>query len=349
MRAVVLRRYGSLDALELDDLEDPRPGADEALVRVRATAVNRLDLWVRENVGHAYAAKLPLIPGYDVAGEVVSVGPGLDAPPPGTRVYVHYDYSCGRCEWCLAGEEALCPEYAVMGVNRDGGYAELVLAPVRNLFALDDRVSFETAAAAGSVYLTAYHMLFARGALRAGESVLVMAAGSGIGGAALQLAGWAGARVLATAGSEAKRRRALQAGAEYAFDYSKDGWGDDVRRATGGRGVDLIVDHTGSETFAGAVRTLAPRGRIVICGASSGSGAQLDLIDLFARQIAVIGSSDGTRRELLEVFRLLAEGSVAPMIDRVLPLERVAEAQELLARRDHFGRILLAPTPARQL
>ena len=346
MRAVLLRRFGGLDALELEDVEDPRPGPGEALVRVNATAVNRLDLWVRENLGHAYSAKLPLIPGYDVAGEVVELGPGLDTPAVGMRVYVHYDYSCGRCEWCLAGEEALCPEYAVMGVNRDGGYAELVCAPARNLFPLDERVSADVAAAAGSVYLTALHMLFARGALRAGESVLVTAAGSGVGGAALQLAKWAGAGVLATAGSEPKRRRALELGAVRAFDYGEPGWGEAVRDATGGRGVDLIVDHTGSESFGEALHALAPLGRIVICGASSGSAVQLDLIDLFARQIAVIGSSDGTRRELLEVLRLLNEGTIAPVIDRVLPLERAAEAQEALARRDHFGRILLAPTAA---
>jgi NADPH:quinone reductase-like Zn-dependent oxidoreductase len=343
VRAVVLRRFGGLDALGLENVEDPRPGPGEALVRVQATAVNRLDLWVRENVGHAYSAKLPLIPGYDVAGVVVELGPGLGAPAVGTRVYVHYDYSCGRCEWCLAGEEALCPQYAVMGVNRDGGYAELVCAPERNLFPLDDGVAADTAAAAGSVYLTAFHMLFTRGALRAGESVLVMAAGSGVGGAALQLAEWAAARVLTTAGTEAKRRRALELGAVAAFDYGQPGSSDGVREATGGRGVDLIVDHTGSQSFGEAVRALAPLGRIVVCGATSGSDAQLDLIDLFARQIAVIGSSDGTRRELLEVLRLLSEGVITPVVDRVLPLERAAEAQEALARRDHFGRILLAP------
>jgi NADPH:quinone reductase-like Zn-dependent oxidoreductase len=343
VRAVVLRRFGGLDALELEDLEDPRPGPGEALVRVGATAVNRLDLWVRENVGHAYSATLPLIPGYDVAGEVVELGRGVDTPAIGTRVYVHYNYSCAKCEWCLAGEEALCSEYAVMGVNRDGGYAELAPAPVRNLFPLADRLSLQSAAAAGSVYVTAYHMLFARGALRAGESVLVLAAGSGVGSAAIQLAGWAGARVLATAGSEAKRSRAAELGVEHAFDHGRRGWSEDVREATGGRGADLIIDHIGSETFPEAVRGLAPRGRMVICGASSGSAAQLDLIDLFARQIAVIGSSDGTRRELLEVLRLLSEGVLTPIIDRVLPLERTVEAQQALAHRDHFGRILLAP------
>jgi NADPH:quinone reductase-like Zn-dependent oxidoreductase len=348
VRAVVLRRFGGLDALELEDVDDPRPRPGEALVRVHATAVNRLDLWVRENVGHAYAAKLPLIPGYDVAGEVVELGPGLDAPAVGTSVYVHYDYSCGRCEWCLSGEEALCPDYALMGVNRDGGYAELVRAPGRNLFPLRDPVSAETAAAAGSVSLTAFHMLFARGGLRAGENVLVMAAGSGVGGAAIQLADWAAARVLATAGSETKRRRALELGAAQAFDYGQPDWGEAVREATDGRGVDLIVDHTGSESFGEAVRALAPLGRIVVCGATSGSAARLDLIDLFARQITVIGSSDGTRRELLEVLRLLSEGVLKPVIDRVLPLERAAEAQEALARRDHFGRILLAPPAARR-
>jgi NADPH:quinone reductase-like Zn-dependent oxidoreductase len=339
-----MRRHGGLDALELTEVEPPQPAPGEALVRVWATAVNRLDVWVREDIGHAYGSKLPLIPGYDVAGEVVGLGPGTDGPAPGTRVYVHYDYSCGRCEWCLDGDESLCAEYEIMGVQRDGGYAELLAAPVQNLFPLGERVSFEAAAAAGSVFLTAYHMLFARGGLRAGETVLAMAAGSGVGGAALQLARSAGAQVLATAGSGAKLARALEAGAAEAIDYTANGWADAVRRATGGRGVDLIVDHTGSQAFSESLRALAPRGRLVVCGATSGAEVELDLIDLFARQVSVIGSSDGTRRELLEVFRLLEEGRIAPVIDRVLPLEGAAEAQQLLARREHYGRLLLDPT-----
>jgi 2-desacetyl-2-hydroxyethyl bacteriochlorophyllide A dehydrogenase len=338
-----MTRHGGLDALELQQVETPRPRPGVALVKVHATAVNRLDLWVRQDEGHAYSAKIPLIPGYDVAGEVAELGEDGKGPASGTPVYVHYDYSCGRCEWCLAGEESLCSEYAIMGVNHDGGYAEYVVAPVRNLFPLDERVGFEAAAAAGSVYLTAYHIIFARGGLRAGESVLVMAAGSGVGTAALQFARWAGASTFATAGSDDKRRRALDAGAIHAVDYTQDGWSEEVRRATGGRGIDLVVDHTGSQLFEEAVRTLAPRGRIVVCGASSGPFAQLDLVDLFARQISVIGSSDGSRRELLEVFRLLAEGVVSPVIDEILPLERAPEAQELLERRLHFGRILLSP------
>src|SRR3954447_15408846 len=264
MRAVVLSQHGGPDAMQLTDAPDPVPGAGEATVRVAAVAVNRLDIWVREDVGHAYAARLPLIPGYDVAGVVEAVGDGVAEVGPGDRVYVHYDFSCGRCEFCLEGDEAACAEYGVMGVNSDGGYAELVVAPVRNLFTLDDRLSVEHAAAAGSVYLTAYHMLFSRAGLRPGESVLVTAAGSGVGGAAIALAQFAGARVLATASSEVKRERALRGGAEAAIDYTQPGWGEQVRQLTGGRGVDLVVDHVGRAAFPEALAALANKGRIVI-------------------------------------------------------------------------------------
>ncbi|HET7456398.1 MAG TPA: zinc-binding dehydrogenase [Gemmatimonadaceae bacterium] len=344
MRAVVMRRHGGPDVLVPTELPDPEPGPGEAAVAVRAVAVNRLDCLVRENSGHAYVARLPLVPGYDVAGEVVAVGPATAGARPGDRVYVHYDYACGRCRFCLDGDESLCAEYGIMGVDRDGGYAERVVAPVRNLFALPAGVPFAAAAASGSVFLTAHHMLFARGRLKPGETVLVMAAGSGVGGAALQLARWAGARVVATAGTRAKRERALAAGAEHVIDYTEPGWSARLREVTGGRGADLAIDHTGSEHFAEVVRGLAPRGRVVVCGATSGAAAELDLVDLFARQISIIGSSDGTRRELVEVLELLARGVIAPVIDEVLPLDAAADAQRRLTRRDHYGRLLLAPS-----
>ena len=344
MRAVVMREHGGPEVLRLEERPDPVPGYGEAVVRVAAVAVNRLDIWVREDVGHAYGATLPIVPGYDVAGEVVEVGDGVEDVSAGDRVYVHYDFSCGRCPYCLEGDEAACADYGVMGVNRPGGYAERVTAPVRNLFALPGSVSFETAAAAGSVYLTAYHMLFARAGLRAGESVLVTAAGAGVGGAAVALCRFAGARVIATASTDAKRERALAAGAEQAVDYTRPGWGEEVRRLTAGRGVDLVVDHVGADAVPEALAALANKGRIVVCGASSGPGVELDLIDLFARQISLIGSSDGSRRELWEVFRLLGEGLIdPPAIEAVLPLEEAARAQELLATRAHYGRVLLAP------
>lgn len=343
MRAVLLRRHGGLDALTVEEVPDPAPGPGEALVRVHAVAVNRLDCWVRANVGHAYQARLPLIPGYDVAGEIVQIGDGVRAVAAGDRVYVHYDFSCGRCRYCLAGDESLCERYGVMGVDHDGGYAELVVAPEPNLFLLDDSVSFRAAAAAGSVYLTAYHMVFAKAGVRAGETILVVAGGSGVGGAAAQLARWAGARVVATAGTREKADRAVALGAEAGVVHSEPEWSEEVRRLTGGRGVDCAIDHVGSATFGEVVRSLSGGGRVVLCGASSGSQVELDLIDLFARQLAIIGSSDGSRAELLEVLRLLADRVVEPVIDRVLALEEAATAQRLLEQRQHFGRILLDP------
>jgi NADPH:quinone reductase-like Zn-dependent oxidoreductase len=215
---------------------------------------------------------------------------------------------------------------------------------VRNLFAIADALPFEVAAAAGSVYLTAYHMLFSRAGLRPGERVLVTAAGSGVGAAAIALARYAGARVFTTASTEEKRARAEATGAEAVLDPTRPGWGDELRALTGS-GVDLVVDHVGRAVFPEALRALANKGRIVLCGASSGGYAELDLIDLFTRQISIIGSSDGSRRELFEVLRLLGEGRIdPPPIEAVLPLERAAEAQELLVSRAHYGRVLLAPT-----
>ena len=344
MRAVVMTRPGGPEVLELVDRPDPQPGPGEAVVRVHAVAVNRLDVWVREDVGHAYAARLPVIPVYDVGGEVVAVGAGVTDVAVGEAVYVHYDYSCGRCAFCLDGDEAACAEYEVMGVQRDGGYAELVLAPARNIFALPEGLDARTAAAAGSVYLTAYHMLFARAGLRPGETVLVTAGGSGVGGAAIALARMAGAVVIATASTADKRERLLGASVDHAIDYTTPGWPDEVRALTGGRGVDVAVDHVGRSAFPGALRALANRGRLVICGASSGPEATIDLVDVFARQVSIIGSSDGSRRELVEVFRLLAEGRVpSPPISAELPLERAIDAQALLASREHYGRVLLTP------
>jgi NADPH:quinone reductase-like Zn-dependent oxidoreductase len=343
MRAVVMSAHGGPEVLVCERRPDPAPGPGEVLVRIAAVAVNRLDIWVREDVGHAYAARLPVIPGYDVAGAVEAVGAGVEGIAAGEDVYVHYDYACGRCRYCLDGDEAACAEYEVMGVQRDGGYAELVVAPAANIFPLPPGLSAQTAAAAGSVYLTAHHMLFARVGLRAGETVLVTAGGSGVGGAAIALARMAGARVIATASTEEKRERLRAAGVEHVVDYTQPGWPDEVRALAGG-GVDVAVDHVGAAAFPGALAALANRGRIVICGASSGPRAEIDLVDVFARQVSIIGSSDGSRRELVEVFRLLADGRLAPpVIAAVLPLERAADAQALLQSRDHFGRVLLDP------
>ena len=344
MRAIVMSRHGGPEVLEAAERPDPVAGPGQVLVRVAAVAVNRLDIWVREDVGHAYAARLPVVPGYDVAGEVVAVGADVADVAIGSQVYVHYDYACGRCVHCLEGDEAACARYEVMGVQRDGGYAELVVAPAANIFALPEGLSAVSAAAAGSVYLTAYRMLFARAGLRPGETVLVTAGGSGVGGAAIALARMAGAEVIATASTAAKRARLRAGGVERVLDHTAPGWADEVRGCTSGRGVDVAVDHVGRATFPGALAALANGGRLVICGASSGAHAEVDLVDVLARQVAIIGSSDGSRRELVEVFRLLAEGRVdPPPIAAVLPLERAAEAQALLTSPDHFGRVLLDP------
>ena len=261
----------------------------------------------------------------------MAVGAGVGDVSAGQYVYVHDHYACGRCRYCLEGDEAACADYEVMGVQRDGGYAELVVAPAGNVFPLPEGLAPQTAAAAGSVYLTAYHMLFARAGLRAGEAVLVTAGGSGSAARRSRCADGRRSRDCngldrGEAGATARCRR--RAGRR----LHRPGWPGEVRALTGGAGVDPAVDHVGGASFAGALSSLANRGRIVLCGASSGTRAELDLVDLFARQVSIIGSSDGSRRELVEAFRLLAEGRVAPpVVSAVLPLERAADAQALLA------------------
>ena len=337
MRAVRFHEHGGPDVLRFEDAPDPVPAPGRAIVRVRACALNHLDLWQRRGLDRV---KLPLphISGSDVAGEVVDPG-GADAAP-GQRVMLQPGLRCGECAACRRGHDNQCVRYDVLGLLSDGGYAELVSVPAENVIAIPAHVDFVTAAAFPLTFLTAWHMLITRGGLREGDVVLVLAGGSGVGQAAIQLARHFGARVFATsAPSKSDRTRAL--GAEAVFDHYAGDFSKDLKRATGGRGADIVVEHVGAATWDRSVRSLATGGRLVTCGATTGHAAALDLRHLFARQLSLLGSYMGRFDELKAAAPLLFEGKVAPVVDEVFPLARAADAQRRLEARDQFGKIVL--------
>jgi NADPH:quinone reductase-like Zn-dependent oxidoreductase len=337
MKAVRFHQHGGPDVLRYEDAPDPQPAPGRAIVRVRACALNHLDLWERRGIERV-ALPLPHISGSDVAGEVVSISDGSVAP--GTRVMLQPGLRCGACADCRIGRDNHCLRYDVLGFRSDGGYAELVSIPIENLIAIPAHVDFMTAAAFPLTFLTAWHMLVTRAAVREHETVLVLAGGSGVGQAAIQLARTRGARVFATsAPAKAERTRAL--GAEQVFDHYSGDYAKEIKRATDGRGADVVVEHVGEATWDRSVRALANGGRLVTCGATSGHQGGIDLRHLFARQLSLLGCYMGTFAELREASTLLFDGRVHPVIDEVLGLADAAVAQRRLEEKGQFGKMVL--------
>ena len=338
MKAVRFHEHGGPDVLRYEEAPDPNPQEGRAIVRVRACALNHLDLWQRRGLDRV-RIPLPHISGSDVAGEIVEAGSAYAA---GTRVLLQPGLSCGRCQQCAEGRDNECPHYAVLGYVSDGGYAELVSVPLENIVPIPEHVDFVEAAAFPLTFLTAWHMLLTRGGLRAGDTVLVLAGGSGVGQAAIQIANLHGARVLATSGpSKMAATRAL--GAEEVFDHYADDFAARARGATGGRGVDVVIEHVGEATWERSVRALARGGRLVTCGATTGHRGSIDLRHLFARQLSLLGSYMGRKGELLLAAPYFFEGRLRPVVDEVLPLADARRAQEKLENGQQFGKIVLVP------
>lgn len=342
MKAVPFERFGGPAVLEPRELADPVPGPGEAVVRVRACGVNHLDLDLRAGVS-GFPVRFPHLLGIEAAGEVAACGPGVAGVRAGDRVVVVRAVTCGACAPCLAGADNLCERRQTFGVDRPGAYAEYLLAPAANLLPLPPRLGFEEAAAVQVAFSTAWFMLIERAGLRAGETVLVTAAGSGVGSAAVQLARHAGARVIATAGAAAKRARLADLGVEAVVDHGRPDWPAAVRALAGPGGVDVLFEHVGGGLWAGALSVVRRGGRVVTCGAHGGERVALDLIDLFRRQLTLHGSYSAPTRAVREVVRLVAEGAVRPVVHAALPLVDAARAHALLAERAVFGKLVLVP------
>jgi len=337
MKAILIREHGGLDKLQITDVPDPTARPGEAIVRVRAVALNHLDIWLRRGVpGHTFP--LPMIPGSEVAGVVESVD---DARwKAGYEVIVAPGYSCGLCVACLSGNDPLCRNFGLFGETVSGGAAEKIAVPVRNLIRKPAALSFAEAAAIPLDMLTAWHMLIARAQLRPGETVLVQAGGSGVGSAAIQIAKLWGATVYATAGTAAKAARAKSLGADETIVYTACDFVEEVRRLTAKRGVDVVFEHVGGETFQRSLRALAKGGRLVTCGSTSGGEVTINLRLIFFKLLSILGSTMGSLAELHEIMKFVEAGRLHPVIDRVLPLSEVAEGHRILEAREAFGKIV---------
>lgn len=342
MRAAFIRGHGGLEVVEVGELPEPEPGPGQVRLTVRAAAVNHLDLWVCRGWA-GLKLSFPHVLGSDASGVVDAVGPGVDGVKPGDAVVVYPGVSCGRCERCLSGELNLCRRYAILGEHVSGVQSQRLVIAARNVFPKPARLGFEEAAAMPLTFLTAWHALVARAGLRVGETVLVHAAGSGVGVAAVQIAKLLGARVIATAGSDAKLEKARALGADEVVNYETGSFVDAVKRLTSRRGVDVVFEHVGKKTWEGSIQSVTVGGRIVTVGATTGFDPLTDLRHVFFRQISVLGSTMGTPGELAQLLRFVEEGKLRPVVDRVLPLSDVKVAHQALADRAQFGKIVLTP------
>ena len=348
MKAVVIREHGGLETLRVDQIPAPRPGHGEVLLRVRAVALNNIDVWARSGPPGGRAVypwgrpHLPMITGVDVAGAVEEAGSGVEGWERGDRAVVCPILSCGRCEFCRAGEQSMCVEYRIFGEHRPGGMAEYTAVPAQNLLRLPNGVPFETAAAAPACYATAWRGLITAGLLRAGEDLLVVGASGGVGTAALVIGRHAGARVLALVGDGQKAEKAAALGAVPIVRTEYPEFSRRVRELTG-QGTHVVIDPVGAATWPESIRSLRPGGRMVICGASGGERPEFDIREVYQRHRRIIGAPMGNLSDFHAVMNLVLRGAIRPVIHAMLPLEQVREAHRIFQTREHFGKIVLIP------
>jgi len=342
MKAARIHEHGSPEVLVYEDAPEPKIKANQILVRVRACSLNHLDLFVRAGIpGMKFT--MPHILGCDIAGEVVEVGELCERVKPGWRVVLSPGLSCRQCDQCLAGRDNFCRRYTIFGYGVDGGDTELLAAPEWTAIQIPDDLGFEQAAAAPLVFLTAWHMLTGRARLRPGEDVLVLAASSGVGSAAIQIAKLFHCRVIATAGGDAKLAKAKELGADHVIDHYQQDISAEVKKFTAKRGVDVVFEHVGAATWPKSLESLAPGGRLVTCGNTNGWDVKLDLRFLFSKQWSLLGSFMGTLGDLHEVLKFVFRKELKPVIDKVYPLSEIRAAHERLENKEQFGKVLVVP------
>ena len=352
MKTVLFRQHGGPEVLEYTDFPAPDPKPGEALVRLRAAALNRVDVFVR--IGWSgLKLDLPHIPGADGAGEVVAinsplpVGEGMGVRD-GDRVVINANLGCGQCEYCLAGKDNMCVDWHLLGETIRGTYAEYIALPMRQLYKLPDDFDFHQAAASALVYQTAWHSLVKRGGLQRGETVLVVGAGGGVNTASVQIGKLMGAQVIVVGSDAGKLAKAESLGADILIDRSKEeNWSKSVFLATNKRGVDVVVDNVGT-TFMHSLRTLRKGGRLLTVGNSGGPKFEIDNRYMFAKHLSIIGSTMSTLDDFHEIMDLIVSGQLQPVMDKTFPLKDAAAAQERLEKNENFGKITLdiSPPPA---
>ena len=340
MKAVRIHQFGGPEVLTYEEIPDPQLRKDQVLVRVKACALNHLDVWVRKGLP---GVKLPHILGSDISGEIVAVGEYVSGLKEGQRVLIAPLHFCGRCEKCVAGVQNQCREFSVLGNAVDGGNCELIAVAPASVIPIPDSLDFNQAASVPLVFLTAWHMLVGRAGVRPGQTVLVLGASSGVGIAAIQIAKLFQCRVITTAGNESKLEKARALGADYGIDHYKQKISEEVRKITNKEGVDIVIEHVGAATWDESLKSLKSAGTLVTCGATTGPGVGIDLRHLFARQLTLLGSYMGTMGELHEVLKHVFAGRLKPVVDRVFPLSELRAAHEHMEKSEMFGKIVVTP------
>lgn len=342
MKAVQFGEHGDRDVIEYGEFPDPEPAGDEVVVDVKAGALNHLDVWTRKGLP-GVDLEMPHIPGSDAAGVVEAVGEDVTRFESGDRVTVTAGVACGECEFCRDGDPTLCYRFSILGEHQRGVHAEKAAVPEDNLVPVPEGVDWEVAGSASLVFGTTWRMLHTRADVEPGEKVLVLGASGGVGHAAVQIADHAGCEVFATASSEEKLGYAEECGADHVIDYESNDFADEVAEITGRRGVDVVVDHVGKETYPDSLKSLARGGRIVTCGATTGPNPGAGLDRIFWNQLSVIGSTMATPGEVDDVLELVWDGTFEPRIREVLPMSEAARAHELLEDRQGFGKVVVKP------
>lgn len=342
MKAITLRQHGDIDVLKFEELPDPKTQADEVLVKVRAVALNHLDLWIRKGLPHI-KHDYPHILGSDISGEVLQVGSLVKNISIGQKVLLHPALSCGVCEKCSLGQDNLCPRYQILGEHVRGGYCEMIVVPARNILPYPENLSFEEAACVPLVFLTAWQMLVEKAKIRPGMTVVIHGGASGMGSAGIQVAKLFGCQVITTAGSDEKLARCKSLGADYGINYKKENFLEAVTKISGKQGIDVVFEHIGKAFWKESLLCLKWGGTLVTCGATTGFEVMTDLRQIFFRQLQILGSTMGSRGTQFEVLRHIAEGKLKPVLDCVLPLQEAQQAHHLLEAGEQFGKVVLKP------
>jgi NADPH:quinone reductase-like Zn-dependent oxidoreductase len=340
MKAVRFHEFGGVDVLRVEEVDDPSPGPGDVLVRIRAAALNHLDVDVRDGTSR-FPVTLPHTLGVEVAGDVEELGEGVEGWSVGDRVNPYIMETCGDCRYCATGRENLCLTPGFISFSTGGGYAERVVVKARNLIRIPDGVSYEDAAALQVAFATSWHMLYTRGRLRAGERVMINSVGSGIGSAAVQLAHIAGATVIGNASSGEKLARAAELGLDHGINHQTQDVVAEVMRLTDDRGVDLVFEHVGGELFQKSLDSLGKDGRLVTCGGHAGEVVPFDIIPFFRTQKSIIGSFVYNRTEVETCLELARQGRIVPLVHKTFPLSEAREAMAMMERRENFGKIVL--------